>query len=150
MRTTIALAAVLLALGIAGCQTKPAPPPPPQPVKPSSSTPFVNIADGLVKSVTPDPLAFAKDQGKVKITWSINAGGYRFAAKQGIFIDGELIGGRLVPGQKEIIECQAGSDRLTYSCVNLNSRKGTYKYTVNLETADGKPLKPFDPTIANW
>jgi outer membrane lipoprotein SlyB len=145
------LATALVVLGVAGCQTRDkgsAPPPPP-----SSATPVVNIKDGAPASVSPNPLTFSKGQGEVTIVWSIGAAGYRFAGKNGIYIDGELVGGssgKLVKEQNEIVKCSANSDRTQYSCLNRNTRKGDYKYTVNLETADGKPTKPLDPTIANW
>lgn len=118
----------------------------------SNETPVVVVANGEVKEVTPDPLRFSNDQGRVTIYWQAPTG-YRFAAKTGIFINGELIGGargKLEPTQNEVVECgPANAERSEFFCVNRNSRPGTYKYTVNLETADGKPLKPFDPTIIN-
>jgi hypothetical protein len=146
------LATALVVLGIAGCKTQvkgPATPPPP----PSSATPVVNITKGDPTSVSPDPLTFSKGQGEVTIVWSIGAADYVFAARNGIFIDGEIVGGpggKLVKEQNEIVKCTPNSDRTKYSCLNRNTRKGYFKYTVNLETANGKPTKPLDPTIANW
>ena len=140
--------ATLIALGLSGCA---------QFNRwfdlPSNQTPVVVVSGGEVKAVNPDPLRFSKDQGQVTIYWQA-PGGYRFAAKGGIFVDGELVGGaggRPAP-QDEIVGCApSNADRTEFSCVNKNSRPGThtYKYTVNLETADGKPLKPFDPSIIN-
>ena len=118
----------------------------------SNETPLVVVANGEVKEVTPDPLRFSNERGKVTIYWQAPSG-YRFSAKNGIFINGELIGGprgKLEPNQNEVVECgPANAERSEFSCFNRNSRPGTYKYTVNLETAEGKPLKPFDPSIIN-
>lgn len=146
------LATVLSVLAMVGCKStgdRPAPVTPP----PSSTTPVVNVSNGAPASVTPEPLTFSKAQGEVTIVWSVGATGYRFAARNGIYVEGELIGGmggKLVKDQNEIIKCSANSDRTRFSCVNRNTRKGTYKYTVHLETVDGKPVKPLDPMIANW
>lgn len=118
----------------------------------SDETPVVLIVNGEVEEVAPDPLRFNKAQGRVVIYWQAPSG-YRFAAKNGIFIDGELIGGprgKLEPTQNEIVECgAANAERTEFSCVNRNSRRGIFKYTVNMESNDGKPLKPFDPSIYN-
>ena len=118
----------------------------------SDQTPVVVVANGEVTGVTPDPLRFNNSQGRVTIYWQA-ARGYRFATKNGIFVDGERIGGprgRTESNQTEIVECgPANAERTEFSCVNRNSRPGTYKYTVNLETVDGKPLKPLDPSIIN-
>ena len=119
---------------------------------PSNETPLVVVVNGEVKEVTPEPLRFNNAQGRVTIYWQAPTG-YRFAAKNGIVINGERIGGpdgRLDPAQNEIVECgPAREDRSEFSCVNRNSRPGIYKYTVSMETVDGKPLKPFDPSIYN-
>ncbi len=119
---------------------------------PSNQTPVVTVVNGEIRQVTPDPLRFSNDRGRLTIYWQALAG-YRFSAKNGISIDGERIGGavgRVDPTQNEIVECRPAREDLTeFSCVNRNSRPGTYKYTVNLETVEGKPLKPFDPSIIN-
>lgn len=117
---------------------------------PSNQTPVVVVTNGVVTSVNPEPLRFSKEQGQVTIYWQAPTG-YRFSARSGISVDGEQIpGGKLDPKQNEVVECRPENDaRTEFSCVNRNSRPGTYKYTVNLETADGKPLKPFDPSIIN-
>lgn len=141
------LLAVLIGVGLSGC------------VSfnrffdiPSNQTPVVAVVNGEIREVTPDPLRFSNDQGRLTIYWQAQAG-YRFSAKNGISIDGERIGGaggKLDPMQNEIVECQPAREDLTeFSCVNRNSRPGIYKYTVRMETTEGKPLKPFDPSIYN-
>lgn len=141
------LLAVLIGVGLSGCT----------PFKrffdvPSNETPVVVVANGVVTAVDPDPLRFSNEQGQVTIYWQTPTG-YRFAARNGIFIDGLQSGGqggKPDPSQNEVVECRPANTALTeFSCVNRNSKPGTYKYTVNLETVDGKPLKPFDPTIIN-
>ncbi|MGZ8255961.1 MAG: hypothetical protein ACXWVT_13990, partial [Burkholderiaceae bacterium] len=108
---------------------------------PSNETPVVVVLNGEVKEVTPDPLRFNNKQGRVTIYWQAKTG-YRFSAKNGISIDGERIGGaggRPDPTQNEIVECRPAREDLTeFSCVNRNSRPGIYKYTVRMETVEGK------------
>lgn len=143
------LAAGLVTIVLAGCQLFERRPTTTS--TPSNKTPVVNVQNGTVKSVTPDPLTFSKADGQVKIVWSIDSSAYRFRPN-GIVIDGEVLPGTKLPNprQTEIVECMpANAERSSYSCVNKNTRAGTYKYTVNLETVDGKPLKPFDPLIVN-
>ncbi len=47
----------------------------------------------------------------------------------------------------EIRDCQRVDDK-TFTCVNANSRPGTYQYTIRA-LLNGKPLPPLDPTIMN-
>lgn len=141
------LLAVLIGVGLSGCTSFNR-----YFDLPSNETPVVAVVNGEVKNVTPDPLHFSNDQGRLTIYWQAQAG-YRFAAKNGISIDGERMDGadgRPNPTQNEIVECRPAREDLTeFSCVNRNSRPGKYKYTVRMETMEGKPLKPFDPTIIN-
>jgi hypothetical protein len=116
---------------------------------PTNATPVVRVDNQVIKAVEPEPLRFKAGAGEVTITWQVDDPGLRFAASNGIVIDGERIGGRLDPKQNEIVRCVADNERRRFSCLNRNTRKGEYKYTVRLETSDGKPLTPFDPSIIN-
>lgn len=118
---------------------------------PSDATPVVRVGKQQITAVDPDPLRFRKGDQNVRITWQLEwSSPYRFAPN-GIVIDGELLPGKdakPVP-QTEIVECSANADRTQFSCVNKNTRPGTYKYTVRVVTVDGKALPPFDPSIVN-
>ncbi len=117
--------------------------------KASNETPVVVVAGGVVKAVDPDPLRFKRGNTDVTITWQLDSA-HRFAAN-GIVIDGEITRdpkGKPDPRQTEIVNCARQKDT-RFTCQNRNTRPGTYKYTVRIETADGKPLPPFDPVIVN-
>ena len=117
--------------------------------KASNETPVVVVAGGMVKAVEPDPLRFKRGNTDVTITWQLDSA-YRFAAN-GIVIDGETTRdpkGKPEPRQAEIVNCERQSNT-RFTCLNRNTRPGTYKYTVRIETADGKPLPPLDPSIFN-
>jgi len=121
-------------------------------------------------SVTPRELVFKK-RGEVKITWSLDADAkLKFAARDGIFIDGEVktrvqvvepntlarkeqraLGASddyLDPQQTEIGNCEVAKDRLSVTCVNKHTRAGKFKYSVRL--TDGTKDYLLDPIIDNW
>jgi hypothetical protein len=116
---------------------------------PTNATPVVRVENQVIKAVEPEPLKFKAGSGEVTITWQVDDPGLLFVATAGIFIDGEKIAGKINKDQNEIVRCVPDTERRRFSCVNRNTRKGEYKYTVRLETRDGKPLKPFDPSIIN-
>jgi hypothetical protein len=115
----------------------------------TNQTPVVAVGNQVITAVNPEPIVFKKGPGEVTITWNLGlASTYRFAPN-GIVIDGELIKeGKPVP-QTEIVQCNPNRDLTQFSCVNKNTRRGTYKYTVRLVNAEGKPLPAFDPSIVN-
>jgi hypothetical protein len=90
--------------------------------------------------VSPEPLIFRAGGGEVAIVWQLPRGAtYRFP-DNGIVIDGR---------QEEIVRCGPRNEGLEFSCVNLRSKPGKYKYTIRV--LDGtKPLQPLDPTIENY
>lgn len=117
--------------------------------KASNETPVVAVAGGMVKAVDPDPLRFKRGNTDVTITWQLDSA-YRFAAN-GIVIDGEITldpKGKPDPRQAEIVNCERKT-ATRFTCLNRNTRPGTYKYTVRIETADGKALPAWDPSIVN-
>ena len=122
-------------------------------------------------TVSPPTLIFPEGQGRVNIVWRLPDGaakaGLRFAERNGIFINGEIISkvrtvplksgdmsregpGRIVLDgkQTEIVDCTVGKDGLEYSCVNLHTRPGLFKYTITL--TDGANEYILDPEVANW
>lgn len=116
--------------------------------KAKSEAPEVTVKNGKI-SVEPEPLRFKVGGPPVDIVWQSD-GKTRFA-ENGIVIDGEVerIGGPVInPKQDQIIECRALEQGQKFTCKNLRSRKGLFKYTVRL-IQDGKPLPPHDPGIMN-
>ena len=122
-------------------------------------------------TVSPATLIFLTGQGPVDIVWRLPEAaaksGLRFAERNGIFINGEIIStvrtvplkggdsaregpGRIVLAgkQTEIVDCKRGKDGLEYSCFNKHSRPGFFKYTITL--TDGVNEYVLDPEIANW
>lgn len=116
---------------------------------PTNATPVVRVENQVIRAVEPEPLRFRAGAGEVTITWQVDDPNLLFVSTTGIFIDGERIAGKINKDQNEIVRCVPDSERRRFTCLNRNTRKGEYKYTVRLETRDGKPLKPFDPSIIN-
>jgi hypothetical protein len=127
-------------------------------------------ADVPAYTVTPANLVFLK-RGEVPIVWTVNPDSpLRFPKEDGIYIDGEIRATPqkvpLVPKkssatgrapanavevdheQKEVVDCHGDGSGLKYICRNINSRIGTYKYTIHL--TDGSSDYVLDPMIANW
>jgi hypothetical protein len=124
--------------------------------------------------VEPATLSFGLDQRDVTIVWRLpeptpQSPKLRFAPRTGIVIDGEIVAtvvtvpaqrgdamretpSRIVidAKQKEIIDCHEveGSGGQQFSCRNLHTKAGIYKYTITL--TDGEKDYILDPEIANW
>jgi hypothetical protein len=124
----------------------------------SMLTPEVNVlADGTI-TVSPEPLIFNTNQRKVNIRWQVPKTSNLTFPDNGIVIDGEVVGDptpggagiqtRIESNQDEIAQCKVSADRKEFTCHNKHSRPGYFKYTIRLEQ-NGKPLKPFDPTMMN-
>lgn len=120
--------------------------------------PQVTVKAGIV-SISPEPLVFARDERDVRITWQAEKG-FSFT-DDGIVIEGRVSNARkgqavaamterlqLDRDQKEIIDCQPAADRRSFSCRNLNTRSGVFKYTIRVRDAQGR-VHEFDPTIMN-
>jgi hypothetical protein len=146
---------------------------PGHPGESNSLLPMVSFEPGrdTTPQVSPNPLTFGKDQKNVTIAWRLPQGSkLRFAAKDGIVIDGEvtgnfhpnpdarLYGGKVSSGntsgmvpdprQTEIVDCKVGKDGLEFTCLNKHTRPGIFKYTIKL--TDGKTEFVRDPDILNW
>lgn len=116
------------------------------------------LVDGKTVSVQPPILLFGPGDRKVDITWRLPEGPYYFA-ERGIEIEGEIIdqlvrtdGGkavRLNPDQKEIGDCRVLDGGKAYTCHNLRSRPGIYKYTVRVTDRKSPPIV-VDPPVVNW
>ena len=115
----------------------------------TNETPVVRVGAKEISAVDPDPLRFARGQGEVTITWQLGIGSSNRFAANGITIDGDVTKSDRPAPQTEILKCSVSEDRTRASCVNRNTRPGRYKYTVRLESADGRALPAFDPHIVN-
>ena len=99
--------------------------------------PMVRISDGNI-SVDQDVLRFRKDQTNVTITWRVPEG-YSFPANGVVFERAAA---------QEIVECQRGKSPREFTCRNLHSRPGVYRYGINVNQGE-TPLKPLDPYLWN-
>lgn len=117
--------------------------------------------------VNPEVLLFTRGQGATHIKWSLpRDSALRFPA-DGIVIEGELSSlgrgtttevkeprQRNTPtstpvdrSQQEIVDCKPSPDFKEFSCLNRNTRSGTYKYTIRV--IDGSRTLERDPPIIN-
>jgi len=126
-----ALVLVLCALALAGCVCRP--------TVPESTNPQVAVIGDRLIVVSPEPLVFLSDQRDAWITWHLPKGSkFRFG-QEGIVIE---------KGGDEFVKCGPREEGLAFACLNRHTRKGTYKYTVNVRAGE-KRLAPLDPTIYN-
>lgn len=130
--------------------------------------PVVTIESGRV-AVYPPILVFLPQEKDFDIVWQLPKDGkFRFLEKGGIEIEGELLdkvirvtdgapsigvkpGDRLAlldKDQKEIVDCKVSEGGLRYSCRNLHTRPGVFKYTIRV--SDGTTKLERDPPVANW
>jgi hypothetical protein len=154
----VALAASLLAAGCASIDVAR--------VASGASRPDVTVVNGQIV-VNPEVLLFTRGQGATHIKWSLpRDSALRFPA-DGIVIEGELSSlgrgptievkdprQRNTPtstpvdrSQKEIVDCKPSPDFKEFSCLNRNTRAGTYKYTIRV--IDGSRTLERDPPIIN-
>ncbi len=104
------------------------------------AAPKVIVSNGTI-TVDQDVLRFAKDQTKVTISWRLEGKGGRLT-----FPENGVVFERAADG--EVVDCKRSADNTVFSCVNLHSRPGVYRYGINVNE-DGKALKPLDPYIMN-
>jgi hypothetical protein len=152
-KTTVAFAA-LAALSLSACT----PMPPchddmgvqaPDPMKPK-----ISIVDGQYLVVNQEPLVFTPRQRDVQIVWHLPAAmGYRFTEEGISFQDkrDEKRSRMTLNGttDEEIVKCERREEGLTFTCLNRHTKPGTYKYTITIESKDGRKLT-LDPTIVNY
>ena len=139
----VLLAAALCALALSGCDTLRE-----RLGMGTNQKPVVSVVNGRI-SVDPDPLTFTRQHGTVTIIWRLDDASLTFVPDSGIRIDGEVIPGRpLDRRQTEVVDCRVVGDGKQFQCLNKNSRKGTYKYTVRIRRADGTVIEQ-DPSIVN-
>jgi hypothetical protein len=101
--------------------------------------------EGTTITVQPDPIQIKRAQGAVVIRWELPAGASYNFDPQGIVVNGQQVRGQLRP-QDQILHCGGGPRHV--QCVNNNSRRGTFKYTVRLLDANRRPVEK-DPLIVN-
>ena len=132
------------------------------PGTPTSTQPAVYAVNGKAV-VAPDPLVFTPAQRNVTITWQLPAGaGYTFDAGTGIAFTtdatgeincgdtttankrGETLGGTPQPPKSGL---GRSPDGLSFTCLNLHTKPGVYKYSINLSGPQGAATA--DPSIFN-
>ena len=142
MTRRLLIASALLSTLLAGCSvhyhhTKPCAPCSSGGGKGDPLRPMVQVVNGEI-SVDQEVLRFTKDQVNVTITWTLPAG-YSFPAN-GVAFERAAA--------KEIVECQRGRSPQEFTCRNVHSRPGVYRYGINVNEGD-TPLKPLDPFVMN-
>lgn len=112
------------------------------------ANPQVRVDDKGRLSVNQEPLRFYKAQGPVTITWRLPADGRYSFPKDGIVIERLSANGSASGVETDEFRCAPGAKPNEFSCLNRNSRRAEYKYTVRA-LQDGKPLPALDPRIIN-
>ena len=131
--------------------------------------PVVTIESGRIV-VYPAVLVFLPQEKDFDIVWQLPKDGkFRFQEKGGIEIEGELLdkvvrvpdgassigvkaGERLAlldKDQREIVDCKASEGGFRYTCRNLHTRPGIFKYTIRVNDGGSTKLER-DPPVANW
>jgi hypothetical protein len=105
---------------------------------PNKFSPVVDVVGGAI-TIDQDEIRFAPEEKNVRITWQLARDNYRFPADGIVFASGAA----------EFAHCGPQANGLRYSCVNVHSRPGRYKYTVNVVDLQGKRLPPLDPIVQN-
>ena len=100
--------------------------------------PQVRINNGEI-AVDQEVLRFRKDQVNVTITWRVPEG-YNFPPNNGVVFERAAAG--------EIVNCQRGKSPQEFTCRNVHSRPGVYRYGINVNQGE-TPLKPLDPYLMN-
>jgi hypothetical protein len=114
---------------------------------PKPDRPIVRVIDGL-PAVDPEPLRFARSERNVTIIWRLeDASDYLFT-DDGIRIDGEELPDGVMRNQSEIVDGKRTAGGRQFVWLNRNSRPGKYKYTVRLQSRDGRVIEK-DPSIIN-
>lgn len=99
--------------------------------------PKVSINNGEI-SVDQEVIRFRKDQVNVIVTWRVPAG-YSFPANGVVFERAAA---------QEIVDCRRGRSPQEFTCRNVHSRPGVYRYGINVNEGE-TPLKPLDPFVMN-
>jgi hypothetical protein len=101
--------------------------------------PRLAVVDKKQIVVNQEPIFFSKRQKSVRVTWHVPINTkYRFG-KDGITFDKSAA--------DEIVDCRPEKGGRVFSCLNKNTKPGSYKYTIALE---GEPkIKPLDPALVN-
>ena len=123
-------AAMLLAAGCAQLM--------PRSGAPDKFNPVVDVVGGRI-TVDQDTIRFGVGERNVRITWQLARDDYRFP-KDGIVISG---------GGDQFVHCGPQADGRRFSCVNVHSRRETFKYDINVQDLQGRKLEPLDPFIQN-
>jgi hypothetical protein len=107
------------------------------PGKPDPKNPNVQVVNGAI-TIDQEELVFAAGDVNVLITWRLGTPGYSFPRDGIVFVN---------PGT-EFAHCGPQANGARYSCVNVHSKPGRYKYWIHLEDAQGKRISR-DPFVVN-
>jgi hypothetical protein len=126
--------ALALALGSCALDTASAPG---STGNPDPRNPNVQVVGGTI-TIDQEELHFAAGQRNVLITWTLGTPGYVFPRDGIAFIDAGT----------EFAHCGPQANGSRYSCVNVHSKPGRYKYWIHVEDAQGKRISR-DPFVVN-
>ena len=107
----------------------------------------VTLAGNQIRA-DPDQVIVERRMGSnVVIHWRLPPGAdYRFDPT-GIVVNGEQTPGGLRPQDQLPSSCPSASP-VQVTCINRNTRTGTFKYTIRLLNRDQRPVE-LDPLIVN-
>ena len=104
---------------------------------PDPHSPWVFVVEDKFLVVDQEPIVVPREQRDFVITWSLPKGsGYSFA-ENGI---------RIAEAGDEF-KCAPGPDRQKFICEFRNSKRGRYKYTINV--SGPSKVEALDPFIMN-
>jgi hypothetical protein len=157
MNKRLLLVASLAVATLVGCSLIPFAPPP-------ATLPQVSIVDGHLV-VSPEPLNFRVGEGEIVVVWRLPAGsGYSFPPN-GIVPEGQWIekpvdiaksraAAPRVLKQYDLVEqdqmvCPPQQGGTEFRCINKRTKKGHFKYTINVVGPDKQTLT-LDPGYWNF
>jgi hypothetical protein len=105
---------------------------------PDPHSPWVFVVQDKYIVVDQEPIVVPREQRDFVITWSLPKGSPYAFAENGI---------RISEAGDEF-NCGLDSDRQKYTCQFRNSKRGRYKYTINIVGGPNK-IEALDPFIMN-
>ncbi len=114
---------------------------------PTPETPQVGVENNAI-TVKPDPIQFAKEKKDVKISWQLPSGSAFTFPQNGIRFNDGIEEGNTKSAREEFVKCTVEGKGEAYSCINLHTVPGKYKYWITLQGGDKTP-PPLDPIVVN-
>jgi len=105
---------------------------------PDPHSPWVFVVQDKYIVVDQEPIVVPREQRDFVITWSLPKGSPYAFAENGIRIS----------DAGDEFNCGLDSDRQKYTCQFRNSKRGRYKYTINIVGGPNK-IEALDPFIMN-